>query len=354
MKKFQIFETEKDQHNAGSKAVSDVGTIAESLGYQKCFVHFNNTKDGTLPKIERQMTFYHDWNQVYKDIEDHSLVLIQNPYHHGQLTRNKTLGNLKNKKNCHFISLIHDVEEIRKYRYSDYYKEEFEFMRNLSDVFIVHNDKMKEWFIDKGFDADRLVTLEIFDYLQNKETSQYPVFDKSITIAGNLNTQKSNYIRELSELDGVEVNLYGSNYDDSLNTYSFIHYYGSFPASEIPLKLNKGFGLVWDGSSIDGCKGPAGEYLKYNNPHKLSLYLSSGIPVVIWDQAAEAQFVRDHHVGITVSSLRQLPAVFETMTEELYKDMCKNVQALSNKLKAGYYTKKAIHSAEEIMKDKVL
>ncbi len=354
MNKYQIFETEKDKHNAGSKAVSDVGTIAQSLGYQKCLLHFNNDKDGTLPKIERQITFYHDWNHVYKEIEDNALVLIQNPYHHGQLTRNKTLSNLKDKKNCHFISLIHDVEEIRKYRYSDYYKEEFEFMKNLSDVFIVHNDRMKQWFIENGFDTDRLVTLEIFDYLQNKDTSVYPVFDKSITIAGNLNTQKSNYIRELSELQGAEVNLYGSNYDDSLNTYPFIHYYGSLSASEIPMKLNKGFGLVWDGSSVDGCKGPAGEYLKYNNPHKLSLYLSSGLPVVIWNQAAEAEYVTDNHVGITVSSLRELSAVFETITAEQYQEMCRNAQLISGKLKEGYYTKKAILTAEKIIKDKVL
>ena len=46
------------------------------------------------------------------------------------------------------------------------------------------------------------------------------------------------------------------------------------------------FGLVWDGISVETCAGVYGEYLKVNNPHKTSLYLASGIPVIIWKEAA--------------------------------------------------------------------
>ena len=32
-------------------------------------------------------------------------------------------------------------------------------------------------------------------------------------------------------------------------------------------------GLVWDGDSCSSCSGVCGEYLKINNPHKISFYL---------------------------------------------------------------------------------
>ena len=60
--------------------------------------------------------------------------------------------------------------------------------------------------------------------------------------------------------------------------------------------MDQNFGLVWDGTSLDGCNGRYGEYLKFNNPHKTSLYLSCGIPVIIWKEAALADFVEEHKV----------------------------------------------------------
>lgn len=51
--------------------------------------------------------------------------------------------------------------------------------------------------------------------------------------------------------------------------------------------------MVWDGESIDGGLGLSGQYLKYNNPHKLSVIFTSGLPVIIWNEAAEAGLVKD-------------------------------------------------------------
>ncbi|NRO11242.1 Beta-1,6-galactofuranosyltransferase WbbI [Lactobacillus helveticus] len=59
--------------------------------------------------------------------------------------------------------------------------------------------------------------------------------------------------------------------------------------------------LGYDPYARDGWN--TGNYLRYNDPHKLSLYLASGIPVIIWKKAAEAKFVEENKVGITVDSL---------------------------------------------------
>ena len=125
-----------------------------------------------------------------------------------------------------------------------------------------------------------------------------------------------------------------------------IYYKGSFPADKIPAKLTEGFGLVWDGNSLEGCTGESGQYLKYNNPHKLSLYLSSGLPVVIWSGAAEAPFVKEHGVGICVDSLYNLQSRFNLLTSHEYQQMVQNAQDIAKLLKSGFFASSALKRGE--------
>ena len=346
MKRYQIVELNTEYNHAGSKAVQDVYEIARSLGYEANIIRTATTADSFMAKIQRQIFFFIDWLKAYFSIASNSIVFIQNPYHHKQLIRNWVLEGLKRKKNVKFISLVHDVEELRKSLYNNYYKSEFDTMLSLVDVIIVHNDKMKDFFIKKGFPETKLVSLKIFDYLiDSKPSGSNTKFERSISIAGNLDIKKSAYISQLGKL-GVVVNLYGPNFSHLLEKYKEIKYHGSFPASDIPNHLNSGFGLVWDGNSIDSCSGDFGEYLQYNNPHKLSLYLASGIPVVIWDKAAEAEFVKQNNLGICVSSLHELADKLALVSEDDYNKMLVNVNKQSNLLMDGSYTRIAISVAE--------
>ena len=349
MKRYQIVELNTEYNHAGSKAVQDVYEIARSLGYEANIIRTATTADSFMAKIQRQIFFFIDWLKAYFSIASNSIVFIQNPYHHKQLIRNWVLEGLKRKKNVKFISLVHDVEELRKSLYNNYYKSEFDTMLSLVDVIIVHNDKMKDFFIKKGFPETKLVSLKIFDYLIDSQPSNSNVkFERSISIAGNLDIKKSAYISQLGKL-GVVVNLYGPNFSHLLEKYKEIKYHGSFPASDIPNHLNSGFGLVWDGNSIDSCSGDFGEYLQYNNPHKLSLYLASGIPVVIWDKAAEAEFVKQNNLGLGVSSLHEWKDKLNAITEQEFNEMVSNVEKQTNLLIHGKYTESSILEAEKII-----
>lgn len=349
MKKYQIVELNTEYNHAGSKAVQDVFDVAKKLGYEAEVIRTATSIDSLWGKIRRQALFFIDWFKIYFSITPNSLVLIQTPYHHKQLIRNWVLSKLKRDKKVKFISLVHDVEELRKSLYNNYYKNEFNFMLSIADSIIVHNDTMKAFFIKKGIPENKLVSLKIFDYLMDKEaTSKNVIFERAISIAGNLDINKSAYIAQLGKL-GIIVHLYGPNFSHSLEQYQDIQYHGSFPASEIPNQLNSGFGLVWDGNSIDTCSGDFGEYLQYNNPHKLSLYLASGIPVVIWDKAAEADFVRKHNLGICVSSLSELKDKLEQISEKNYQEMIKNVANISTLLRYGEHTKNSIRISESLI-----
>lgn len=346
MKKYQIVEVEGNHQHAGTKATSDIKCIADSLGYQSIFVKMNTTEDTKIAKVKRQIGYYYDWNEAYKNIETDSIVLLQHPFHNKQLTRGRILAKLKEKKHVKYISVIHDIEKLRKFRYNDYYKHEYEFMKQIADVIICHNDIMKQFLVQDGLEEDKIVVLKIFDYLQNN-SEKIPGFEKSITVAGNLDVTKCGYISELSKLKNINVQLYGPNFSQDLGDYPNIHYHGSFPPDEIPNQLSSGFGLVWDGNSIDGCKGDSGQYLKYNNPHKLSLYLSSGLPVILWKEAAEAKFVNENKIGICVDSLYELENILNSMNKEDYMKIVENVQNIAKQLQKGEYGKTAIVNAEK-------
>lgn len=351
MKTYQIVEVAGKNNDAGTKAVQDAAVIAKKNGFTPVYVKMCTTKEGALAKAERQLGFWYDWRAAYRAIEPDSIVLLQNPFHYKQLTREKVLRKLKEVKKVKFISLVHDVEELRRFRYDDYYKSEFESMLALVDVLIVHNDRMAEFFRQRGVPEEKLVLLHIFDYLQDHEPAAAPAFEKKITVAGNLDTKKCAYIKELSRLHDVEVQLYGSNFDPAMKDCAHIHYGGSFPPDEIPSKLTGGFGLVWDGTSIDGCHGDAGQYLRYNNPHKLSLYLSSGLPVVIWSGAAEADFVQQHRVGIVVDSLFDLPKKMAELTVAEYHSIAQNVEKVAKDLIKGVYLGEALKETLKKMEE---
>lgn len=71
-----------------------------------------------------------------------------------------------------------------------------------------------------------------------------------------------------------------------------VKYKGAYPPSELGKQLTQN--LAWYGMEIvEECNGIYGEYMQYNNPHKFSLYLSLGIPVIIWKSSVNSKFVKE-------------------------------------------------------------
>lgn len=346
MKKIQIVEYGEKQCHAGTKAVEDVSIIAEKMGFTKMKIQLKTQKLTFIAKIYRQLAYITDWLMYGKKV-DNAILLLQFPFIIKTVNRKFILDCLK-KNNVKIITVIHDVEELRGYMNNSYMERDFKLILQYSDIFIVHNEKMKCFFISKGIPQNRIVVLDIFDYLYVPQESKEIRFSKSIVIAGNLNKQKSPYIEQLGILKDINIVLYGPNYDESGNCKN-MNYCGSVNPEKLPQILNEGFGLVWDGTSIETCDGPSGNYLKYNNPHKLSLYLAAGLPVIIWKQAAEAEFVEGNGVGICVNSLYELEKILDDISAEQYEQMCRNVKMVGKKLAHGEYMTKAIKKAIDLL-----
>lgn len=69
--------------------------------------------------------------------------------------------------------------------------------------------------------------------------------------------------------------------------------------------------------------------------------------MIVWEEAAVADFVKEHQVGISVRSLEELPEKLESITEDIYRRMKKNAIEVGNKLRRGDMLRSAIDKTGE-------
>ena len=195
--------------------------------------------------------------------------------------------------------------------------------------------------------GEKLFSLQIFDYLTDAQSGGHRLQD-GIAIAGNLSADKCGYVREFIRLAGgkIPIHLYGKGFEEETECAN-VFYHGAVPSAELPGVIRGGFGLVWDGPSAESCSGKMGEYLRFNNPHKLSLYLVSGMPVILWKEAAETGFIEENDVGRTVGNLKELAPLVQQMTEQEYTEMISRIREIGEKLREGSYLASALQKAEQ-------
>lgn len=344
MRKYQIIEVSPDKNNAGSKAPNDIYKIASNLQFENISLTIPVSNRTLGSKIKNQGEFSLKWRRIYSKVEKNSILLLQYPTYERQLGRFHYLKRLHEKKKVKFITIVHDVNELRNLKTNNELDHEFWKIVKLSDQVILHNTKMIDYFVNhKQIDPGRINNIEIFDYLMNTKVLSFPKFSRQVIIAGNLNLEKSGYLSGLSSINNPFI-LYGSNINKSVLSKN-VEYGGSKSPEKLYKYLNKGFGLIWDGSSTKTCVGDYGTYLKYNNPHKLSLYLVHNMPVFIWKQAAEAEFVKKNKVGILINSIEDIPSILDDLNEKKYYELVENVSKVSKRLARGTYTASAINKA---------
>ena len=326
MKYIQYAVARKDTGNATGKAKYDAFDIARRMGFLPSYHPSSIQK---IRVIQQILT-------LYKFHGGGKVIFFQYPAVSNQLMDmfKKVITNDSYK-----IVLVHDITSIQGVDYKTDEKKELEFL-NLFNCAIVHNDVMATYIKRMGYKGD-VVVLELFDYLHSFEHPIIEeVFSNSVSFAGNM--KKASFLHQLGEIHNVSFNLYGANTGYDFSTITNVTYKGLLPSDEIQYLMQGDYGLVWDGSSLDSCEGTNGEYLKYNNPHKLSLYIAAGKPVITWKNAAIAQFVEDNNIGITVNSLRELN---EHDLSSDYLTMKRNVLKIKKQIAEGKYLERAIKRA---------
>ena len=149
--KYFFKETYVKANHAGPKARMDAEAIMVDVGYKEYYLS-ESRKNSVL----------------YKD----DIIILQFPLLWKSLKRQIRMRFLK-KKNFKAYLLIHDIESLRNKKiktFSDFKHSIIHFLQNKTvlervDGIIAHNDKMKSELVKMGISSEKIVTLEIFDYL---------------------------------------------------------------------------------------------------------------------------------------------------------------------------------------------
>lgn len=327
--------------NGGTKARKDaVSIVCNMLGYELLPL--------SCPGEKLRIINFHPFLELFNfhrlNCLKDSIVFIQHPFPLAVMDFCiKSI--VRNNKT---ILLSHDLDFLRDGRPPK--KSEIDMFNSVSCI-IAHNRKYKEYLMEIGVTTP-IIELGIFDYLIEKPKNiPEHNFTRTISFVGNLD--KSEFLKVFKNSNRTfDIELIGPTNEFHIKSdiSSSCFYGGVFPPDEVPFHITGSFGLIWDGDSIDSCSGNLGHYMKYNNPHKFSLYVSSGIPVITWEKSALSDFVKENGIGFTINNLAEINYIFDNISSDSYGKMLSNVQVIQNRVVHGQYLYEALQKAEHILK----
>lgn len=219
----------------------------------------------------------------------------------------------------------------------------------LADVMMVHNDRMRDYIAEMGVDPGIMVPVGIMDYLRDDAPDEVSIRGRMcrtgpLAFCGNLVPGKAGFLHGVP--DDLAIDAYGPNFE--YGEKDAISYKGVLPPFRLMDELSGSFGLVWDGESAETAAGVCGEYLRCNNPHKIALYLASGMPVIVWDGSSMTDFVRTQKCGFAVASLADVRGRIDAMTDDEYDEMVDNAIKVGAGMRRGDHIRAAVIRALEM------
>ena len=330
------------ENDAGFKARIDVIKALKDKGYEYIDLNYNMGISGKINTIYKILKFRFERN---------SNIIIQYPLNESVL---KFILNIAKIRKCNLICIIHDIECLRGNKNREELEDEIKILSKF-DYIVSHNSKMTEWLYENGINS-KIYDLNLFDYLSYKNKVEYKRDFSSYKIAyatGCLGAEKSKFLYNIENVlgDKCYINLYGGIEENLKNKIQGLNnnvsYKGSVAPDSIVNELNEDFGLVWDSLSVNECIGEFAEYTQYNNPHKLSMYIAAGLPVIVWKKSAISRFVTENKIGFCIDNLNDIKVAIESLSDAEYKSFKSNIDKIAERIRVGYYIKSVISKIEK-------
>ncbi|KJJ65597.1 MULTISPECIES: hypothetical protein [Clostridia] len=330
IKQIILEDIEEKNLTAGCKAKDDIRKILKYPVFRCYKRYFHNNIMNYLFSIPRLLLHL-------SNLYNAESIVLQYPFYTHPFF-NKFCYSLLPRKAC---VLIHDVNSLRYGRNEKEIRKEIQQLNHFRTL-IAHTPHMSTWMRANGVTSS-IIELGIFDYVTSGKKNPQRIDYKlpyTVAFAGNLG--KSIFLKQLITLssESLVFRLYGPNAPTYLSNNA--DYQGAFESDELPDILQGHFGLVWDGSSLQECEDVSGNYLRYNSPHKFSLYMAAGMPVIIGSESALAAFVEQEKIGIALSDLTDLPERLAQISFDEYSEMKANTEQIRKKVQSGYYIKHAL------------
>lgn len=302
----------------------DTADTLASLGYEK--INFN-----MYGRIETESKEYKEITKQLDSLKEGDLVVQQVPSYCSNefdiyLSRHII------EKGAYSVALVHDVDTLRGF-YPNFDSERIVF--NSYDLLVVASDKLKKYLIDSGI-TTKIIIRGPWDYLQKLPYRNHKIIN-NIYYAGNLSKRKAGFLETFNKNTGLVVTVCGkiNNSKDYIDKSS-VDYLG--PVNPNTISFSDGWGLIWDNEE-DNSDNFYHNYQEYNWPAKLSVYLRSGIPVIVSKKAQTYSYIKDNHLGIGIDDIKDIPICLNKLSENDKMLIMSSCFQEANKIGNGYYAK---------------
>ncbi|WP_338352032.1 beta-1,6-galactofuranosyltransferase [Fructobacillus tropaeoli] len=309
------------------KAKDDYAKIAQASAFSRLPLERYN--DQRFSKAERQKRI----EEALKLIVPGDTVVHQFPTYMSADFEAEWLAAIKDKK-VNYVLLIHDFEPFRVTKANP---TEFTLAQK-ADLIITHSVAMSQLLAKMGVNQKTIVQ-PLFDYLgPNPPLASY---QKILNYAGTW--QKAPW---LQDYQGPALKLFGNRPKKwrDWQAPADIKWAGNFEPDDIQNHLDAGFGLLWD-SDFDDLHYQS--YTKINAPHKASLYLKAGLPLVAWNQSHIGRLINANNLGLTISSLDDLGPALDHVTLDQYQNWQESLISWRDKVTTGGFTQETLAAVQK-------
>ncbi|MCL2677224.1 MAG: beta-1,6-galactofuranosyltransferase [Streptococcaceae bacterium] len=249
---------------------------------------------------------------------------------------------LKDKRKAKMVGLLHDVNPYMRNEELDV-DENFDLKQlRKFDMLLVANDKIGGRLKSDKVDVP-MVSMHIWDYHYNGPIRD-KAFKKELYFIGG------RQIKELDYTASTPLTVVGRTpRRDDLDAIEALTMLPVIPSNDLVNWFDGGFGLVESQNILEKSNFNFQEYNKWNNPTKLSLYIASGLPVVVSHHSPHAEWIKEKGIGIVLDNLNEIDDVFATMTEEDYKKMLKAIEPWQRAVTSGLFIKRALLQIERVL-----
>lgn len=206
---------------------------------------------------------------------------------------------------------------------------------------------MRYYFKEHGITSN-IFNMEMFDFLSSKiekieknESSTYPEIRNKIVYAGGIGDPYRHFFYQ-DFPHKFSLDFYGPIYPKTEHgLLSNSTYHGVFTNEELTFILEGDYGLIWNDSALLP-HTKFDEFWRIGTSSKLPLYITSGLPIICKKGTGDQKIIEKYNIGFAVLSLQEIDDVLSETSEEQYQIYKKNVAALMEKTKKGYFLKRAV------------
>lgn|GEM_PF-499535 len=338
------FNGDRAGFDAAAKARHDISAIGAAHGYEPLNIYYYNdvgeSDDAKITRIDG----------ITAGVRAGDIVVIQHPTWIGP-TFDTFFIDQMNKRGARPVLLIHDIDSWRFDRFQTVEKSSTEYF-NKAAAIIVHGPAMAQRLRKEGVTVP-FVTQPFLDYLDedhdwDKYKADLENFDRAVFIAGNLLKSRTLLLNWNLQTPLLAFGATTDQYRAQIEHNPKINFAGGFGQWELINQLPKAFGLAWDSNQ----KGEHyAEYTRYNHPHKVSLYLSHGLPVIVSKNSAMAPVVEANHLGLTISDIHEVDQMVLETPDETITDILHNTEKVGRLMREGWFTSNALLQAERCVVD---